>query len=72
MILKDILTRLVETNEAVLLSDSTGDWEAGVLLEKLSVPKLKRQAHIQDGMYIAEINSAGYLGSVLYRIKKKD
>lgn len=72
MILKDILTRLKETNEAVLLSDSTGDWEAGALLEKLSTPMLKRQAHIQAGMYIAEINPAGYLGSVLYRIKQKN
>ena len=71
MILKDILNRLVETNEAVLLSDGTGDWEAGALLEKLSAPMLKRPAHIQPGMYIAEINSGGYLGQILFRIKQK-
>jgi len=71
MNLKDILTRLVETNEAVFLNDSTGDWEAGALLEKLSPHMLKRPAHLQPGLYIAEIDTGGYLGRVLYKVKQK-
>lgn len=71
MDLREILTKLVETNEDVLLSDRTGDWEAAALLERLSAHMLKRSAHIQPGMYIAEINAGGYLGGILYRIKQK-
>jgi hypothetical protein len=71
MNLRDILTRLVETDEAVLLNDGTGDWEAGSLLDELSTPMLKRSAYLQPGMYIAEIDSRGYLGQVLYKVKKK-
>jgi hypothetical protein len=71
MNLKDILTRLVETDEAVLLNDGARDWEAGTLLQELSVPMLKRSAYLQPGMYIAEINSGGYLGQVLYKVKRK-
>jgi hypothetical protein len=71
MNLQEILTRLVETEEAVLLSDGTGDWEAGSLLDELSTPMLKRPAYLQPGMYIAEIDSRGYLGQVLYKVKKK-
>ena len=57
MNLQEILTRMVETDEAVLLSDVTGDWEAGSLLDELSTPMLKRSAYLQPGMYIAEIDS---------------
>jgi hypothetical protein len=32
---------------------------------------LKRQAHIQPGLYIAEINDSGFLGQVLFKIKRK-
>ena len=71
MNLRDILIRLVETDEGVLLNDGTGDWEAGSLLNKLSPPMLKRSAYLQPGMYIAEIDSRGYLGQVLYKVKKK-
>ena len=71
MNLHDILTRLVETNEAVLFNDGTRDWEAGALLDELSTPMLKRSAYLQPGMYIAEIDSGGYLGQVLYKVKKK-
>jgi len=71
MNLQEILTRLVETNEAVLLNDGKGDWEAGSLLHELSTPMLKRSAYLQPGMYIAEIDSRGYLGQVLYKVKKK-
>lgn len=71
MNLQDILTRLVETDEAVLLNDGTGDWEAGTLLDELSTPMLKRLAYLLPGFYIAEIDSRGYLGQVLYKVKKK-
>ena len=71
MCLKDILEKLVEGEAPILLSDSTKDWEAGALLETLSEPMLKRTAFFQPGMYIAEINEGGYLGTVLYKIKQK-
>lgn len=71
MSLKEILEKLVRDNEPVLLSDHKGDWEASALLKNLSGPLLKRQAHLQPGLYIAEINDAGYLGHVLFKIKKK-
>jgi hypothetical protein len=72
MELKDILTRLAETGEEVLLNDGTRDWEAGALLEELSPIRLKSPAHLQPGMYIAEINNGGYLGKVLYKLKSKE
>jgi len=71
MLLKEILLKLVEDNEPVLLSNNGQDWTASALLESLSEPMLKRQAHLQRGLYIAEINDAGYLGQVLYKIKPK-
>jgi hypothetical protein len=71
MLLKEILQKLVNDEEPVLLSDSRRDWEANSLLKSLSEPMLKRQAHIVPGLYIAEINGAGYLGQVLFRIKLK-
>ena len=33
--------------------------------------KLKRQAHLQNGLYIAAINEGGYLGDVMYKVKQK-
>lgn len=71
MLLKEILHKLVEDNEPVLLSNNGQDWTANALLESLSEPMLKRQAHLQPGLYIAEINDAGYLGQVLYKLKRK-
>jgi len=71
MSLREILERIVENGESILLSDSDKDWEAGDLLEDLSELMLGRQAHFQPGLYIAEINDSGYLGQVLYRIKRK-
>jgi len=71
MNLKEILTGLVDTDAGVLLSDGKRDWEAGALLEELSVPQLKRPAYLQPGMYIAEIDSGGYLGKVLYKVKQQ-
>jgi len=71
MRLKEILKKIVENKESVLLSDKQHDWEASVLLEKLSEPMLKTKAYLQPGLYIAEIDDGGYLGRVLYKIKQK-
>ncbi len=71
MSLKDILEKIVKEGARILLSDRSKDWEASVLLENLSEPMLKRRAHLQPGLYIAEINDSGYLGQVLYRVKQK-
>ncbi len=71
MSLRDVLQGIVENETPILLSDGDNDWEANDLLTKLSEPMLKRQAHMQQGLYIAEINDGGYLGQVLYKVKKK-
>lgn len=71
MSLREILQKIVEDDEQVLLSDSSKDWEASTLLENLSEPMLRRQAYLQPGLYIAEINDAGYLGTVLFKVKNK-
>ncbi len=71
MTLREILQKLVQEDAPVLLDDGNKTWEAGVLLDNLSEPMLKRSAHLQPGLYIAEINSGGYLGQVLYKVKQK-
>ena len=71
MSLKEILEKIVEEGARILLSDRNKDWDASILLENLSEPMLKRRAHLQPGLYIAEINDSGYLGQVLYRVKQK-
>ncbi len=71
MSLRDVLQGIVENETSILLSDGDNDWEASDLLIKLSEPMLKRQAHMQQGLYIAEINDGGYLGQVLYKVKQK-
>ncbi|MBN2398853.1 MAG: hypothetical protein JXI33_00770 [Candidatus Aminicenantes bacterium] len=69
MSLKDILQKLVSEKTRVLLTEGQTEWEAGALLEKLSETRLKASAHMQPGLYIAEISEAGYLGRVLYKLK---
>ncbi|MFH2107360.1 MAG: hypothetical protein ABII93_01715 [Chrysiogenia bacterium] len=69
MSLKDILQKLVSEKTQVLLADSQSEWQAEVLLENLSETRLKTSAHMQPGLYIAEISEAGYLGRVLYKLK---
>jgi hypothetical protein len=69
--LKEILQKMVNDKAPVLLSDNHQNWEASALLKSLSEPLLKRQAYLQPGMYIAEINDGGYLGSVIYKVKRK-
>ncbi len=71
MQLKEILQKMVNDKAPVLLSDNHQNWEASALLKSLSEPLLKRQAYLQPGMYIAEINDGGYLGSVIYKVKRK-
>jgi hypothetical protein len=72
MSLRDILEKLVEKKTPVLLCDTNDKkWEAGELLDKLSAPMLKKKAHMQPGLYIAEINDSGYLKGVLYKLKQK-
>ncbi len=71
MRLLEILEQIVENGNSILLSDSNKEWEASELLENLSEMRLKRPAHMVPGLYIAEINDSGYLGQVLYRIKRK-
>ena len=71
MILRDILQKIVNEGEMVLLRDSKTDWEASALLTSLSEIALKRQAHLQSGLYIADIDDKGYLGRVIYKIIQK-
>ena len=71
MSLREILEKMVEEGDSFLLNDGDKDWEASVLLENLSGFVLRTQAHLQPGLYIAEINDSGYLGQVLYRVKPK-
>jgi hypothetical protein len=72
MSLKEILQKIVENGESILLSDSEKDWEASELLSGLSERTLKTPAHLQRGLYIAEINHAGYLGRVMFKVKSKE
>jgi len=72
MSLREILEKLKEKKTPVWLCDSRNKkWEVGDLLESLSPPMLKKRAHIQSGLYIAEINDSGYLGSVLFKLQRK-
>lgn len=71
MSLKEILQKIVDDGEPVLLLDSDNNWEASDLLNQLSQRTLDTRAHLQAGMYIAEINETGYLGRVMFRVKRK-
>jgi len=67
MNLKEVLEKLVEEGNSVLLNDGDKILNAGDLLESLAEINLNRKAYLQPGLYIAEINAAGYLGKVLYK-----
>jgi len=71
MYLRELLNKLIEEKAPVLLNDGNKDWEAHALLSTLSEPMLKRSVYMQPGLYIAEINPAGYLGAVLFKCKSK-
>ena len=70
MSLKDILTKLAEETESFFLYNAKGSHSPASLLNELSESKLSTRSHYQPGLYIAEINESGYLGTVLYRVKK--
>ena len=67
MKLNEILQKLVDEGNSALLNDGDKISSAGDLLESLSDLMLNRKAHIQPGLYIAEIDDSGYLGKVLYK-----
>lgn len=69
--LKEILQKIVDNKESILLNDNNQDWEVNILLETLSESKLKVNAYFQSNLYIAEIDPRGYLGRVLYKVKQK-
>jgi len=69
MSLREILEELAAQAQPVTLYDSRQGWPPAELLADLSERALNRRAHLQPGMYIAEINDAGYLGRILYRFK---
>ncbi len=71
MSLREILEQLVANKTPVLLNDGSKDWEAADLLSSLSEPRLRRNAHLQQGLYIAEISEQGYLGTVLFKVRQK-
>lgn len=72
MSLKEILQKIANDQEAIVLNDGSREWEAGTLLAHLSEPRLRVNAYFQEGLYIAEIDPKGYLGRVLYRVKTKN
>lgn len=71
MSLKEILEKIINENQPILLNDKQKNWEPGDLLDLLSKSRLKTKVYLQPGLYIAEINEAGYLGQVLYKVIPK-
>lgn len=67
MTLRDILENMATKNDSLKLCHKNVEFEASGLLETLPEPILNRQAYLQPGLYIAEINEGGYLGEVLLR-----
>lgn len=67
MDLREILENLVNSGNPKLFDINKKETNAVELLEKLPSVRLKRKAHLQPGMYIAEINDSGYLGSIIFR-----
>ncbi len=71
MTLKELLETLIRERTPILLKDRDQAWDAGDLLGHLAPPMLKRQVHLQPGLYIALINERGYLGEVLFKIQPR-
>ncbi len=69
MNLKDILQKLADEGHTILFDNDKAPAEVSVLLNTLSERMLTKKAHLQPGMYIAEINDKGYLGSIMYRFR---
>ena len=69
MSLKEILEKLARDEAAVRLWDGSRNWKADELLGSLPNTRLMSRAYLQPGLYIAEINEAGYLGRVMFTLK---
>ena len=69
MSLKEILTKIVNDKESVLLCNALGSYKAEELLDDLQDTKLNIRSHYQKGLYIAKISETGFLSDVLYRVK---
>ena len=67
MTLRDILQKMAVENDAIKLSHDNEIFDLNGLLETLPEPVLNRQAYLQPGLYIAEVNENGYLGEVILR-----
>ena len=67
MSLKEILQKLARDGNPKLLDNDKAAVRADELLTSLPERTLKRRAHLVMNLYIAEINDAGYMGSILYR-----
>jgi len=70
MTLRETLQKMAAENGSAKLSYGEKVSEPGELLNTLSEPMLNRKAHVQPGLYIAEINEGGYLGQVLLKFEK--
>ncbi len=70
MTLRETLQKMVEEGDSSKLSYGEKVSEPNEMLNTLSEPMLKRHAHVQPGLYIAEINDGGYLGQVLLKFEK--
>jgi len=69
MNLREILKKIIEKQETVILSNSNESFNAKELLASLSDTKLNIRSFYQQGLYIARIDDKGFLGDVLYRVK---
>jgi len=65
--LQEILQHLANTENPQLTDHNQTKSSASEFLNSLSEKKLKTRAFLQPGLYIAEINEGGYLGTVLFR-----
>jgi len=72
MSLREILQKMVDEGNGVSLSNGEKTAGPSEFLNTLSEPMLKRQAYLQPGLYIAEINEGGYLGQVLLKFTAKN
>jgi hypothetical protein len=70
MSLRDILQKMVDEENSASLSDGNTTAGPAEFLNTMSEPMLRRQAYLQPGLYIAEINEGGYLGQVLLKFAK--
>jgi len=72
MTLQEILIRLDENGDDITLSSSSGVYTASGLLASLPLARLNTRAHVQPGLYIAEVDDKGYMGAVMYRFSENN